>query len=331
MIGLFQEQGPCRIDANGNVVNNPYAWNDKSNMIFIDQPAQVGFSYSVPVPGYQAADGSGNVIVLNGTTCPSDNVTMGTCGTYSDPNVPVKYIPTSTAAAAPAFWATLQGFMGAFPQYSRKSFHFSTESYGGHYGPVFNEYIESQNAKSIPGAHNISLETVLIGNGWYNPLIQYQAYYNFTVFPANTYDYSPFNETTQDEMYNSLYGPGNCVDQLNQCAATGDNVICSAADNYCARDVEQIYDEVLHRDEYDIRELQPDPFPPVFYVAYLNTATVQQAIGAYQNFTEFSAAVGDAFNTTGDDGREDGTVEDMLKLLEQGITVMLYTGDVGYS
>ena len=46
------------------------------------------------------------------------------------------------------------------------------ESYGGHYGPVFNEYIESQNAKNIPGAHNISLETVLIGNGWYNPLIQ---------------------------------------------------------------------------------------------------------------------------------------------------------------
>lgn len=39
-------------------------------------------------------------------------------------------------------------------------------------GPVFNEYIESQNAKAIPGARNISLETVLIGNGWYNPLIQ---------------------------------------------------------------------------------------------------------------------------------------------------------------
>ena len=73
------------------------------------------------------------------------------------------------------------------------------ESYGGHYGPVFSEYIESQNARAIPGAHNISLETVLIGNGWYNPLIQvsfsgtyskeddliyrtqYQAYYNFTV------------------------------------------------------------------------------------------------------------------------------------------------------
>ena len=50
------------------------------------------------------------------------------------------------------------------------------ESYGGHYGPVFNEYIESQNAKAIPGAHNISLETVLIGNGWYSPLIQVSSF-----------------------------------------------------------------------------------------------------------------------------------------------------------
>ena len=46
---------------------------------------------------------------------------------------------------------------------------------------------------------------------------------------------------------------------VNECAATGNNDICSAADNYCADNVESIYDEVLNRDEYDIRELVPDP------------------------------------------------------------------------
>ena len=82
-------------------------------------------------------------------------------------------------------------------------------------------------------------------------------------------------------------------------------------------------------------------------MAYLNTPIVQSAIGAFQNYTEYSAAVGDAFNTTGDDGREDGTVADMLELLEQGITVclpifyvsakiysqqvMMYTGDADYN
>lgn len=46
---------------------------------------------------------------------------------------------------------------------------------------------------------------------------------------------------------------------VNECAATGSNVACSAADSYCADNVESIYDEVLNRDEYDIRELDPDP------------------------------------------------------------------------
>ncbi len=144
--------------------------------------------------------------------------------------------------------------MGAFPQYSRKGFHFATESYGGHYGPVINEYIEEQNAKKISGAHEIKLETVMIGNGWYDPIIQYQAYYNFTVSPGNTYDYLPFTANQSNQMYENLYGKGKCIDQLKHCAATGDNSICSKGDTYCANNVESLYDNYLNRDEYDFRE-----------------------------------------------------------------------------
>lgn len=35
MNGLFQEMGPCTIDAKGNVVDNPYSWSNISNMLFI--------------------------------------------------------------------------------------------------------------------------------------------------------------------------------------------------------------------------------------------------------------------------------------------------------
>jgi carboxypeptidase C (cathepsin A) len=33
MIGLFEENGPCRVDENGAVYNNPYSWSNVSNML----------------------------------------------------------------------------------------------------------------------------------------------------------------------------------------------------------------------------------------------------------------------------------------------------------
>jgi carboxypeptidase C (cathepsin A) len=328
MIGLFQENGPCGVDIDGNVYNNPYSWSNASNMLYIDHPAQVGFSYSIPVPGYIDPT-SGYIVTLPNATCPDYAVDFGTCGTYSYPNETLT--ANSTLNAAPSFWKTIQGFMGAFPQYSRSGFHFSTESYGGHYGPVFNEYIEEQNAKNISGAHKINLETVLIGNGWYDPIIQYQAYYNFTVYPGNTYDYAPFNASISSLFYNNLYGEGNCLDQLLDCAARGIDEICSAADDFCYYETENLYDLYLGRDEYDMRELVPDPFPYSFYIDYLNTETVLQAIGAYQNYSESSTTVGDAFGATGDDARVDNTISDTRSLLEKNITVVMYAGDADYN
>lgn len=203
MIGLFQELGPCTVDSDGNVQNNPYSWSNASNMIFIDQPTQTGFSYSVPVPGYTDPN-TGNIVTLPSNVCP-EYAADWDCGTYSLPDN--ADTANSTDTAAPYLWKALQGFMGAFPQYSREGFYFTTESYGGHYGPVFSEYIETQNQLLAHGnwgsngnwgpawghqgygqpqaeAKEIHLEGVLIGNGWYDPLLQYEGYYNFTVSPV---------------------------------------------------------------------------------------------------------------------------------------------------
>lgn len=151
------------------------------------------------------------------------------------------------------------------------------------------------------------------------------------VFPGNTYDYLPFNESVASMLYNNLWGPGNCIDQLLDCAARGLNEICSIADTFCANHVESIYDVYLNRDEYDFRELMPDPFPYEFYIDYLNTPKVQAAIGAYVNYTESNTAVGNAFGSTGDDGRIMNTIEDLKKLVDQGVTVVMYTGDADYN
>jgi hypothetical protein len=83
----------------------------------------------------------------------------------------------------------------------------------------------------------------------YDPLLQYQSYYNYTVSPGNTFDFTFFNKTIQDEMYNNLYGKGNCVDQIKQCYATGRDDVCSIADSFCASYVEGVFDVVTGRDE----------------------------------------------------------------------------------
>ncbi|EGG07771.1 carboxypeptidase S1 [Melampsora larici-populina 98AG31] len=46
MLGLFQENGPCRIkrDSSG-LEDNVYSWSESANMLYLDQPIGVGFSY----------------------------------------------------------------------------------------------------------------------------------------------------------------------------------------------------------------------------------------------------------------------------------------------
>jgi carboxypeptidase C (cathepsin A) len=126
MIGLFQELGPCGVGPDMKPFNNPYSWTNASNMLFIDEPTTVGLSYSIPIPGYK--DGS-TIVQLPNATCPDYAQNYGTCGTFSKPDLTLT--ANTTEGAAPNMWKTLQGFMGAFPQYSRNGFSFTTESYGG--------------------------------------------------------------------------------------------------------------------------------------------------------------------------------------------------------
>jgi cathepsin A (carboxypeptidase C) len=46
LTGLFLELGPSSIDKKLKVVNNEHSWNNNASVIFLDQPVNVGYSYS---------------------------------------------------------------------------------------------------------------------------------------------------------------------------------------------------------------------------------------------------------------------------------------------
>lgn len=47
LLGFFSEMGPFRPNREGGLDANPYSWNQRANMVFIESPEGVGFSHSV--------------------------------------------------------------------------------------------------------------------------------------------------------------------------------------------------------------------------------------------------------------------------------------------
>lgn len=95
LLGFGAEHGPYHISGHGRLHDNKYSWNKIANMLYIEQPAGVGFSY---------------------TDSPDDKITG------------------DAQSASDNFNLILQ-FLQKFPERQRNDFYLASESYGGHYIP----------------------------------------------------------------------------------------------------------------------------------------------------------------------------------------------------
>ncbi|KAH6788574.1 serine carboxypeptidase-like 40 [Perilla frutescens var. frutescens] len=104
--GAMTELGPFRVNPDGETLRyNENAWNTVANILFLESPAGVGFSYSNTTSDYVTGD-------------------------------------TKTAADSYTF---LVNWLERFPEYKSRDFYLTGESYAGHYVPQLAQLILRNN------------------------------------------------------------------------------------------------------------------------------------------------------------------------------------------
>ncbi|KAK7949319.1 uncharacterized protein PG986_010205 [Apiospora aurea] len=317
MMGVLEENGPCYVHNDSKTTYlNPWSWNNEVNMLYLDQPAQVGFSYDVLTNATWkvGADGGFTIVPTNFTddNLPVTNLTShyGTFGSQSQSQT-----ANTTAQAAHALWYFVQTWVSEFPHYKPINDRISlwTESYGGHYGPGFMSFFQQQNEKISKGR-----ETYI------------QFPYN------NTYGIQTFTQEIHDELLHNWTKPDGCRQRMTECQAAlklydaGKKVddlaaVCENVEDDCWTDLLRLYSR-QGRAVYDIAHPAKDPFPTPYMYGYLSHAPVLAALGVPVNYTETAAAVAKAFVKSYDMLRG-GFLEAAASLIDNGVKVHMVYGD----
>ena len=124
--GWSAENGPMQMDEKGNFVMNEYSWQRAANMLYIESPGDVGFSYIDSKLDYE--------LEINDDIAAEDN------------------------------FKALQDFFKKFPTFKGKDFYISGESYAGIYVPMLANKIILYNKDAI-SSNKINLKGILVGNG----------------------------------------------------------------------------------------------------------------------------------------------------------------------
>ncbi|KAG5402940.1 hypothetical protein BRARA_C00338 [Brassica rapa] len=127
--GAAQELGPFLVRAGGdNLTFNKFSWNKEANMLFLEAPVGVGFSYT---------NNSMDLHKLGDQVSAEDSL------------------------------AFLINWFMKFPEYRSNEFYIAGESYAGHYVPQLANAIYDRNKKVTRGSH-INLKGFMIGNAVIN-------------------------------------------------------------------------------------------------------------------------------------------------------------------
>ena len=190
--GWAMENGPMQMDENGEYQTNKYSWNRAANMLYIESPGDVGFSYVDSKYDYE--------LEISDDIAAEDNLNA------------------------------VLDFFKKFPSFKGRDFYISGESYAGIYIPMLTYKIIMYN-KKVTKSMQINLKGILVGNGvadwnydttpamvdfaFTHHLTSYENRMNF-----NKYCLLDYNEEICNKTVNTLYDNldnVNIYDYLQKC------------------------------------------------------------------------------------------------------------------
>ncbi|KAI1332446.1 carboxypeptidase C [Xylariaceae sp. FL0255] len=346
IMGLLEENGSCFIGADSkSTYLNPWSWNNEVNMLYIDQPTQVGFSYDVLTNATATLmEGSGGFSIVPSDFSDGVPQTNMTYHVVTFGSQKVGRTANSTAHAAHAFWHFAQTWFAEFPHYkpadNRISLWVQAESYGGHYGPGFFHFLQQRNNEISRGdsiekdAHYLHPDTLGIIDGLIDEIVQHESFISFPF--NNTYGIQVFNESLYEDLMYNWTRPNACKDKVQACqdsmnyaqsrplGSSGSNkregrsAPCDLAADDCA-----MYD-------WDVYQ-SLDPFPPPHMHGYLMQESTLAALGVPVNHSAHSFATSRGFDGTYD-FIHGGYLDAIAHLLDRGdVKVHLVYGDRDYA
>ncbi|CAH9080723.1 unnamed protein product, partial [Cuscuta europaea] len=151
--GAASELGPLRVRENGAGLRfNNYSWNKEANLLFVESPVGVGFSFT---------NTSADLNVLDDEFVAQDSYNF------------------------------LVNWMERFPQFKYRDFFIAGESYAGHYVPQLAKVIVDRNKDNRTYAH-INLKGIIVGNPETDDFYDYKGFLEYawshTVISDEEYD-----------------------------------------------------------------------------------------------------------------------------------------------
>lgn len=182
--GASEEVGPFRVRPDGRTLSlSPYSWNKEANLLFLDSPAGVGFSYSNSSSDQKTGD-------------------------------------QKTGKDAYTF---LSRWFERFPQFKYRTFYIAGESYAGHYIPELSKIIVDRNKGVNNPTINFKgflLGNPLIDD-FYDNIGTFEFWWNHGLIGSSTY--AALNESCpldsflfpSDDCYRALSSAYNELGNIN--------------------------------------------------------------------------------------------------------------------